>query len=405
MCYHRSFLLQEHFCRRLILNSELVEGIMTHSSKKLVLTVAMGLSIGLASAPTFSLAQGAGRPPAMVTTMEIKPETVTISEELPGRVSSYRTTDIRPQVGGILEKRLFEQGADVTENQPLFKIEAATYEAQVENAKATLTSAEATLDLANIQLERSRQLFEKKSASQQTYDSALAEAKSAEANVAAAKASLKAQQINLDHTTVRSPINGRIGAALVSEGSLVSANQSQALATVQQVDKVYVDLRRSALDLVKMQKMANLAPEDSSIEILDADGNSYPQQGKPLFTDLSVDEATGDVTMRVLVDNPDQALLPGMFVRALVPRQIVENALLVPQQAIIRDTTGGARLVLVDSEGKAHFKNVVLGELVKRSYIVTEGLEPNDTVVIRGQTRVSQDGAQVNATPAEQPKQ
>ncbi len=384
---------------------KVVEGNMTHSSRKHILTVAMGLAIGLAFAPTSSSAQGAGRPPAMVTTMQIKPETVTISEELPGRVSAFRTAAIRPQVGGILEERLFEQGADVKENQPLFKIASETYEAQVDNARAALTSAEASLDLANIQLDRARQLFEKKSASQQTYDSAQAEAKSAEASVAAAKATLKAQQINLDHTTVRSPINGRIGAALVSEGALVSANQAQALATVQQVDKVYVDLRRSALDLLKMQKMANLAPDSSSIEILGVDGTAYEQKGQPIFTDVTVDEATGDVTMRVLVENPNQDLLPGMFVRALVPRQIVENALLIPQQAIIRGVTGDARIVVVDDEGKAHFKNVVLGELVKRSYIVTEGLEPNETVIIRGQTRVTQDGAQVNATPAEQPKQ
>ncbi|WP_319411737.1 efflux RND transporter periplasmic adaptor subunit [uncultured Cohaesibacter sp.] len=378
---------------------------MTHSSRKYVLTVAMGLALGLAFVPKMSLAQGAGLPPAMVTTMEIKPQQVTIHTELPGRVSAFRTVDIRPQVGGILEKRLFEEGADVTENQPLFQIESETYKAQVENAQASLTSAEAALDLANIELDRAKQLFEKKSASQQTYDSAQAEAKSAKATVAAAKATLKAQQINLNYTTVRSPINGRIGAAGVSEGALVSASQSQALATVHQVDKVYVDLRRSALDLVKMQKIANQAPDASDVEILDADGTAYQQKGKPLFTDVTVDEATGDVTMRVLVDNPDQDLLPGMFVRALVPRKVVDNALLVPQQAIIRDATGGARIVVIDAENKAHFKDVVLGELVGRSYIIAEGLEANANVVIRGQTRVTQDGAQVVATPAEQSKQ
>nr|WP_321454705.1 efflux RND transporter periplasmic adaptor subunit [uncultured Cohaesibacter sp.] len=378
---------------------------MTHSSRKPFLVFAMGLVSGLLFAPVSSMAQGAGRPPAMVTTQEIKPTTVTITDELPGRVSAYRTVDIRPQVGGILEKRLFEQGANVKEGQPLFKIASETYEAQVENAKASLTSAEAALDLANIQLERTKQLFEKKTASQQTYDSAQAEAKSAQASVAAAKATLKAQQINLDHTTVRSPITGRIGASLVSEGTLVSASQSQALATVQQIDKVYVDLRRSALDLKKMQKMANLAPDDSAMEILDADGEAYQQRGKPLFTDLTVDEATGDVTVRVLVDNPDQEMLPGMYVRALVPVKTVENALLVPQQAIIREATGGARVVVVDGEGKANFKEVVLGDLVKRSYIIAEGLEPNANVIIRGQTRVSQDGTPVHATPAEQPKQ
>ncbi len=383
-----------------------VEGTMPHSSRNHILAVALGLAFGLSLAPSTSMAQGAQRPPAMVTTMEIKPETVTISEELPGRVSAFRTADIRPQVGGILEKRLFEQGIDVKEGQPLFQIAAETYQAQVENAQASLTSAEAALDLANIKLDRARQLFEKESASQQTYDSAQAEAKSALAAVAAARATLRAQQINLDFTTVRSPIPGRIGAALVSEGSLVSANQSQPLASVQQIDKVYIDLRRSALDLLKMQDMANLAPEASSVEILGIDGRVYPQKAKPLFTDLSVDASTGDVTMRVLVDNPEQSLLPGMFVRALVPRQIVENALLVPQQAVIRDVTGGARLVVVDAEGKAHFHDVVLGELVNRSYVVTEGLEPNANVVIRGQTRVSQDGDQVHATPAgQQPKQ
>lgn len=381
---------------------------MTHSFRIPKLSAVAGVTLGFLLNASAAMAQGAQMPPAMVTTMTITPESVTLVDELPGRVSAYRTVQIIPQVGGIIEERLFEQGAEVEQDQALYQIEAKAYQAQVDNAKASVASAKAALELAQISLERTRQLYEKKSASQQTYDSALAEAKSAEAGVEAAEASLRAQQINLEHTTIRSPINGRIGAALVSEGSLVGSSSGTALAVVQQIDQVYVDLRRSASDIAKLQKAAgdaaNSVSAPASVGILDVDGNTLPNKGKALFTDLSVDESTGDVTMRVLVDNPDQHLLPGMFVRAAVPRKTLSDALLVPQQAVTRDAQGQAIVVTVDSNNTAHIQPIELGELVGRRYVVLSGLEPNTAVVVRGQSRVTQDGATVHATPADQPK-
>ncbi|WP_316858569.1 efflux RND transporter periplasmic adaptor subunit [uncultured Cohaesibacter sp.] len=379
---------------------------MTPVFGKAILPAAMGLTIGLLLAPSSGLAQGGQMPPAVVTTQVISPETVTLKDTLPGRVSAYRTVQIRPQVGGIIEKRLFEQGAFVDEGQPLFQIVDKSYRAQVENASAALENAEAALDLAKIELERAKQLFEKKSASQQTYDSAVAGAKSAEAQMKAARAALETQKINLDYTTIRSPISGVIGAALVSEGALVSASQATSLAVVRQIDQVYIDLRRPATDLIKMQRAAkdaaNNASDEPSVEILDVDGNVYPIKGRALFTDLSVDEATGDVTVRVLVDNPNHDLLPGMFVRAVMPRETLEQSLLVPQQAIIRNAKGEATLVIVGEDKLAHIKMVKLGELVGRRYIVHEGLEPNSAVIVRGQTRVSKDGSPVMVAPPQQ---
>ena len=378
---------------------------MTRFSPAILLPLTIGLSFGAIFSEPAAQAQGAGMPPAMVTTMSITPQTVTLVDELPGRVAALRSVEIRPQVGGIIEKRMFEQGSQVKENQPLFQVFAEPFQAQVNSAQAALERAEASLSLANIQLDRSKQLRDKNTISQQGYDSAEAEAKSAQASVSEAKANLNSRKINLDFTTVRSPVAGQIGASLVSEGTLVAVGQEQALAVVQQIDKVYVDLRRPASSLGKMQKVASSKPEEATVEILDVNGQPYPNKGTALFTDISVDEATGDVTMRVLVDNPDHLLLPGMFVRAVVPRATLADALLVPQQAIIRGAGGAAQVVVVGEDNLAHFKPVSLGELVKGSYVVTDGLSANDTVVIRGQTRVTKDGSPVHATPAPQTAQ
>ncbi|SNY92872.1 membrane fusion protein, multidrug efflux system [Cohaesibacter sp. ES.047] len=373
------------------------------------LSLAIGFTASFTVGVTDSWAQGGQTPPAVVTTKEIKPETVTLSMELPGRVTALRTVNIRPQVGGIVEKRLFEQGMMVKEGQPLFQIFAEPFQAEVDSAKAALDRALAARDLAQTQLDRSKQLRSTNSLSQQSYDAAEAEAKNAEASVAEARAMLRSRQINLDFTTIRSPISGRVGAALISEGTLVSASQGDPLAIIKQINQVYVDLRRPTSNLRELQQAAqdeaNAGTSEPTIVILDMNGVQHSEKGTALFTDISVDESSGDVTMRVLVENPEHTLLPGMFVRAIVPRQTIENALLVPQQAVIRDTQGNPTLVTVEDGKTAKIKKVTLGELVNKSYIVTSGLEPNESVVIRGQTRVSEDGAAVMAKLADQPAQ
>ncbi|WP_172891534.1 efflux RND transporter periplasmic adaptor subunit [Cohaesibacter sp. ES.047] len=373
------------------------------------MSLAIGFTASFTVGVTDSWAQGGQTPPAVVTTKEIKPETVTLSMELPGRVTALRTVNIRPQVGGIVEKRLFEQGMMVKEGQPLFQIFAEPFQAEVDSAKAALDRALAARDLAQTQLDRSKQLRSTNSLSQQSYDAAEAEAKNAEASVAEARAMLRSRQINLDFTTIRSPISGRVGAALISEGTLVSASQGDPLAIIKQINQVYVDLRRPTSNLRELQQAAqdeaNAGTSEPTIVILDMNGVQHSEKGTALFTDISVDESSGDVTMRVLVENPEHTLLPGMFVRAIVPRQTIENALLVPQQAVIRDTQGNPTLVTVEDGKTAKIKKVTLGELVNKSYIVTSGLEPNESVVIRGQTRVSEDGAAVMAKLADQPAQ
>ncbi|WP_319529294.1 efflux RND transporter periplasmic adaptor subunit [uncultured Cohaesibacter sp.] len=373
------------------------------------MSLLVGLSVNSVVGLSDSWAQGGQMPPAVVTTLTIKPETLILNHELPGRVAALRTANIRPQVGGIVEKRLFEQGMMVKEGQPLFQIYAEPFKAEVESAQAALDRAIAALDLANTQLDRSKQLRSTNSTSQQSYDSAEAEAKNAKASVAEARAVLKARQINLDFTTIRSPISGRIGAALISEGTLVSANQADAMAVIKQINQVYVDLRRPTSSLRELQQAAmDMASNDGSeptIEIYDVNGILHEQKGTALFTDITVDESSGDVTMRVFVENPSHTLLPGMFVRAIVPRKTIENALLVPQQAIIRDAEGKATVVVVQDGKVANIKKVTLGELVDKRYIITDGIEAGESVVIRGQTRVTKDGSPVMATSADPQQQ
>ncbi|WP_440641849.1 efflux RND transporter periplasmic adaptor subunit [Bradyrhizobium sp. PUT101] len=346
-------------------------------------------------------AQG-GAPSALVTVLSVKPETVVLVDELPGRVTAFRTAEIRPQVGGILEKRLFDQGAEVEAGQALFQINSDIFQADVGSAAAALQRVEAGLVRSQGKFDRAKQLVTSNAISREAYDDAAADVAQAKANVAEAQATLRRKQLDLAFTTVRAPIAGRSGRALVSEGALASVSSTNALATIQQIDRVYVDVRQPASQIDAIREAAQSGHLDDAskvpVTIFAASGKPYPVKGRALFSDISVDPGTGNVTVRVEVPNPDRLLLPGMYVRARMPRGVGHNALLVPQEAVVRDPAGTPQLVIVDDHKRATRRAVALGEIVDRRYIVTSGLQAGEIVVVQGQER-AKNGAVVETAP------
>ncbi len=335
-------------------------------------------------------------PPAKVTIMTVKPTPITLTDDLPGRVTAVRTAEIRPQVGGIIQRRLFEQGAEIRAGQPLFQINPAPFKAEVDTANATLQRAQSVLNRAQIQVARLKPLLNTGAISQQSYDDATAQREQAAADVAQARATLARRQLDLSFATVESPITGRIDQALVTEGALVNTSDTTPLARVQQIDQVYVDVRQPASSLEQLRDMLNKRAKDSDgipVEILRSDGQPYPMSARILFSGINVDASTGDVLLRILVDNPQRQLLPGMFVRARVPLSHYTDALLVPQQAVTRNG-GEAKIWVVDGRSKAHAVTVEPGELVNRQYRIRTGLTAGQVVVIEGGDRLN-DGAWV----------
>lgn len=343
-----------------------------------------------------------GASPPLVAVISVKPETITLTDELPGRVAAYRTAEIRAQVGGIIEKRLFEQGSEVHANQDLFQISAAPFKTEVDSAAAGLQRAEAGLVRSQAKFDRSKQLVETKAVSRGSYDDAVADLAQAKANVAEARATLQRRHLDLDFATVRAPIAGRIGQSLVSEGALVSTSGTNALAIIQQIDQVYVDVRQPASQFDLIREAAASGQLEYALKIpvvlLSASGKPYPITGRALFSEISVDPGTGNVTVRVEVKNPDWLLLPGMYVRARLPRGVRHDALLVPQEAIVRDPLGRPQLVIVGDNRTVKRRAVEIGETIDRRIIVSAGLSAGESVVVQGQDRV-QEGATVETSP------
>ncbi|MEI7065606.1 efflux RND transporter periplasmic adaptor subunit [Dickeya chrysanthemi] len=335
-------------------------------------------------------------PPPTVTIMTAAPVSITLTDDLPGRVAAVRTAEIRPQVGGIVQRRLFEQGAEIRAGQPLFQINPAPFKADVDTAGAALQRAQSVLNRAQIQVTRLKPLLSTGAISQQTYDDAIAQRDQAAADVAQTRATLARRQLDLTFATVESPIAGRIDQALITEGALVSTNDSTPLARVQQIDQVYVDVRLPASSLEQLRDMLSKRASGSDgvpAEILRSDGQPYPMSARILFSGVNVDTGTGDVLLRILVDNPQRQLLPGMFVRARVPLGRHDNALLVPQQAVMR-IAGEAKIWVIDDRNNAHAVTVETGELVNRQYRIRTGLNVGQQVVVEGGERLS-DGAWV----------
>ena len=327
--------------------------------------------------------------PREVVVIKLEPRREVYTTALAGRIASFQVAEVRPQVGGILQQRLFTEGADVKAGQALYPIAPATYEAALDSAQAALMKSEANVTPARLKAERFRELLAIKAVSKQEYDDAQAAFKQAEADVAVNRAAVKTARINLEYTKVRSPISGRIGKSAFTPGALVTANQAQALTSVRQLDPVYVDITQSSQDLLRLRaqftngELRSVA-EEAPVRLKLENGAMYPHEGRLQFTDVSVDESTGMVSLRALFPNPDHILLPGMYVRAVITEGVDENALLVPQRALRRDPKGQASVLLVDGGGKAEVRLVDVGRTVGDSWQVLSGLNPGDLVIVEG---------------------
>lgn len=346
----------------------------------------------------------AGMPPPEVAVATVRPGNVGLITELPGRTEASRVAQVRARAAGIVLKRLFREGSDVRAGQPLFQIDAAPYQAQAASAQATLAQAEANLTQAAALAQRYKPLVEANAISKQDYANAVAAEKAAEAQVAAAKAGVQTAQINLGYAAVTSPISGRIGRALVTEGALVGQGEATPLATVQQINPMYVNFTQSSSEVIQLRRSLaagrlKRAPgqETAEVKVLLEDGTEYPQSGRLLFSDLTVDPTSGQVTLRAEVPNGNGLLLPGMYVRVRLEQAQIGNAILLPQQAVTRSAQGDSVMV-VDKDGKVVPRPVKVGTQQDNSWVILGGLNPGEQVIVEGFQKI-RPGAPVKAVP------
>lgn len=324
----------------------------------------------------------------------LAPRQVDLSTVLPGRTSAFRIAEVRPQVEGIVLKRLFTEGAEVRAGQPLYEIDAAPYRAAQLRAEAALASAEAQLNAAKLLAERYGPLHERGVVSKQDYDNAVAGDKSAAAAVASAKAALETARIDLTYTQVRSPISGRIGRSLVTEGALVTRNQEQPLATVAQLDPIYVDVTQSSTDLLNLQReftagrLQRDARQQAKVSLLLEDGSAYPEPGSLQFSEVTVDAGTGSVLLRAVFPNPSRLLLPGMFVRATLQQGRSSEALVVPQGGVSRNARGEPTVLVVGENNVLAERVIQVSRSVGSDWLVSGGLAAGERVVVDGLQRV-----------------
>ncbi|WP_333661861.1 efflux RND transporter periplasmic adaptor subunit [Acinetobacter sp.] len=330
--------------------------------------------------------------PAKVTVFNIQPQSISFSENLPARVQAFRTAEIRPQVGGIIEKVLFTQGSEVKAGQALYKINSETFQADVNSNKASLTKAEAEVARLKVQLERYEQLLPSNAISKQEVSNAQAAYRQALADVAQMKALLTRQNLNLQYATVRAPISGRIGQSFVTEGALVNQGDTATMATVQQIDKVYVDVKQSIAEYERLQAALQSgelsANNEKTVRILNSHGQPYKVTAKILFEGVNVDPETGDVTVRIEVQNPERKLLPGMYVRVSIDRASIPQALLIPAQAVQRNSNGDPQAYVINAKGAAEIRPIELGQQYEQSYLVNKGLQTGDKIVVEGVERI-----------------
>lgn len=348
-----------------------------------------------------------GPPPAgppEVGIMEVQPQFVELTAELSGRTAPRLIAEVRPQVTGIIRKRLFAEGAEVKAGELLYQIDDARYQADVALAKATLAKAEANLTPVRLKAQRFAELVQVNAISKQEADDADAALKQAEAEIATAGAAQEAAQINLDYTRVKAPISGRIGRSAVTTGALVTANQEAPLATIQQLDSMFVDVTQSAAEMLRMQRnlgsglLKNGRQAKTKVKLLFEDGTPYPLPGELEFSEVTVEQSTGSVTLRAVFPNPEQNLLPGMFVRAVVPEGVNEQAILVPQRGVTRNPAGQAMVMVVGAEDKVEPRVIQVARTVGDSWLVSDGLKPGDRVILEGLQK-ARPGNPVKAVP------
>ncbi|HOM07689.1 MAG TPA: efflux RND transporter periplasmic adaptor subunit [Syntrophales bacterium] len=336
--------------------------------------------------------QGLMMPEVSVTTIETRQ--IVVTTELTGRTSAFLVAEVRPQVSGIVKKRLFTEGSEVKEGQVLFQIDPVPFETALENARAAKERAEANLPAIRSRAQRAKELLADRAVSQQEADDAAAAVRQAEADIRYWQAAVEAAKINLGYTAVKAPISGRIGKSNVTEGALVTAMQPQPLATIQQLNPVYVDVPQSTTELLQLKrrlKEGRLHRDGrirDKVRIVLEDGSVYPLPGTLEFRDVTVDPTTGSVNLRVLVPNPAGTLLPGMFVRALVEEGLNPRAILVPQQAVMRDPKGNPYTLVVDPQGKVEMRYLVLERTWEDQWLVSSGLSPGEKVVMEGVQKI-----------------
>ncbi|MDI7776472.1 efflux RND transporter periplasmic adaptor subunit [Asticcacaulis sp. EMRT-3] len=345
---------------------------------------------------------GAPHGPAPVGYIVVHTQPIQLTQDLSGRTSAWLVSDVRPQVSGIIKARLFTEGGLVRAGQSLYQIDPATYQAAFDSAQAQQAQAQANADAAKIKADRAQQLITIKAISQQDYDDAETALKTAQAALALQKANVESARINLNYTRVLSPISGRIGKSSVTPGALVTASQATALATVQDLSKIYVDITQSSSDLLKL-KQAMAAGQIGAVDHADVtltldDGQTYNQTGRLEFSEASVDPSTGSVTLRAVFPNPDGLLLPGMFVQARIIKGVVSNGVLIPQGAVILDPKGGATVLIVGADGKAQSRKVGLGQMIGSQWQITSGLQSGDKVITEGAMKLKA-GSPIKATP------
>ncbi|WP_220730809.1 efflux RND transporter periplasmic adaptor subunit [Morganella morganii] len=346
--------------------------------------------------------QGGEMPPPDVKVVTLKAAPLTVSTELPGRTSAYRIAEVRPQVGGIILKRNYKEGSDVKEGESLYQIDPAPFQATLNSAQAELAKARANAELARLTVNRYKPLLGTNYISRQDYDEAVSTHAQAQAAVRAAQAAVQTAQINLNYTKVTSPISGLSGKSNVTEGALVATGQSQPLTLVQQIDPIYVDVTQSSDDYLRLKhEIASGAVDKEqgkvAVTLVTAENKDYTHKGYLEFSDVTVNETTGSITMRAVFPNPQESLLPGMFVRARVDEGVRPDAILVPQQGVIRTAKGGAVVNVVNAKNEIEVRPVTVGQAYGNKWLVTAGVNNGERVVVEGFQKIKQ-GAVVKAT-------
>ncbi|HEV7337714.1 MAG TPA: efflux RND transporter periplasmic adaptor subunit [Bosea sp. (in: a-proteobacteria)] len=351
-------------------------------------------------------AQGAGaqRPPVAVGVITAEPQTLPVTNNLPGRIAPTRIAEVRPRVSGIVVERVFQQGTMVKQGDVLYRIDPAPFRVRVASAEAALKRAEASQLQARQHSDRIVELLDRKVASTQQQETAVAQLAQAEADVAAARAGLDAAQLDLQYSEVRAPISGRIGRALITEGALVGTGAADILATIQQLDPVYADFTQSAGELLALRQALKLGaltgpnPGAANVQLLFDNGATYKHRGQLLFSEATVDVTTGQVTLRGQFPNPDGDLLPGMYVRVVLEQGVQNNVLAVPLQAIQRDGAGQGQLYVLQADGTLELRPVRTGRTVDNLQVIDDGLKPGDQVVVEGFQKI-RPGAKFTGAP------
>lgn len=378
---------------------------MPRSPRHLVL---LPLALAVALAACSGEQEGQQPPATPVTVVTLAAESTTLTRELPGRTNAFQIAEVRPQVSGIVAKRLFKEGGMVKAGEPLYQLDNASYKASAATAQAQLERAKATLSAARLTATRSAELAKIDAVSKQDNENAIAALRQAEAEVASGNAGVQSAQVTLGYAQITSPISGRIGKSSVTQGALVTANQPEALATVQQLDPIYVDLTQSASELLELRKgLAAGTIEDGRslpVTILLEDGTEFQHKGEMEFSEVSVDPTTGSYALRVRVENPDQLLLPGMYVRAVIGGGVRQNAILVPQQGITRDPKGNATAMVVNDEDTVEVRPVKVSRTIGNKWVVDDGLAAGDRVIVEGLQKVGPDAPVQPTEAGEQPE-